>query len=113
MYLVKNITTGFGIDADCWDVNNVHISGPNGGPYKAAGNVSLFVNATALLAGKNFIDNVRFSFTDLTDAELDGNTRQAIVSRLMASNVVDGQETNLFSTSHSGMVSFQDAVIQS
>lgn len=111
MNLQKQITTGFGITADYWDVNNVTIVRIDATYFKAVGNLSLYYNQAGFLAGSKLLDNAKFSFNDLTDADLDGNTRAALVSRIMASNLVDGSETNVYQTSHSGSASFQDAVI--
>ena len=111
MNLQKQITTGFGITADYWDVNNVTIVRIDATYFKAVGNLSLYYNQAAFDGGSELLDNAKFSFNDLTDADLDGNTRAALVSRIMASNLVGGEETNVYQTSHSGFVSFQDAVI--
>lgn len=111
MNLQKQITTGFGITAEYWDVNNVTIVRIDATHFKAVGNLSLYYNQAAFDGGSDLLDNAKFSFNDLTDADLDGNTRAALVSRIRASNLVDGEERNIYTTSHSGSVSFQDAVI--
>lgn len=111
MNLQKQITTGFGFTADYWDVNNVTIVRIDATYFHAVGNISLYFNQAAFDGGSQLLDNAKFSFKDLTDADLDGNTRAALVSRIMASNLVDGEEMNVYQTSQSGLVSFQDAVI--
>ncbi len=111
MYIQKEITTGFGFNADCWVVGEAKITYLAENKYRAEGNFSLFFSEAARQAGSKLIDNVRYVFNDLTDADLDGNTRTAIINRLMDSRIEDGEEMNIYSTSHSGQVSFQDAVI--
>jgi len=111
MNLQKQITTAFGCTADYWDVNDVTITRIDATYFKAVGNISLYLNQAAFDGGSQLLDNARFSFSDLTNADLDGNTRAALVTRIMASNLVDGEERNVFNTSHSGEVYFSDATI--
>lgn len=112
MYLQKQITTGFGFPADCWTINVVTVKAIDDETYEASGNISLYFNNDARLSGAQLIDNARFSFRDLTVAEVDGNTRQALAQRIMASRLDDeGKEQNVYQTSHSGEVFFQDAII--
>ena len=110
MKIQKQITTGFGVSADFWHINDISICKLDS-TYKVCGNISLYLNEAAFLAGSSLIDNATFSYNDLTEAEVNGNVRSVVGAKITASSLVDGEETNLFQTSHSGVVSFQDAVI--
>ena len=113
MYIQKQIITGFGFPADCWTINVVTVKSIDDVTYEATGNISLFFNNDARLAGSKLIDNARFSFRDLTVAEVDGNTRAALAQRIMAAKPdEEGKETNIYMTSHSGEVYFSDAKIR-
>ena len=108
--IIKSITTGHGVVADCWEVNNVSVrlnSDKTG--YVASGNVSLYVNHQAQLDQKVILDNATFNF-DMTIAEVVSDTEKAIYDKLLLANIVDGVETNTLQTSHSGTVSLVGGV---
>ena len=112
LHIKKQITTGHNVVADCWKINGVDaIGNKNDEFYTASGNLNLLLNEASMLEYKTLLDNIVFVFNDLTEAEINGNTLGAIITRLMTPNVVDGIETNLFSTTHSGLVYFTDGTV--
>ena len=104
MYLKKSIVTGFGIEADTWAISKLEVV-----DGKANANLSLYASELAYQEGKSLLDNCRVSgiVVDLTS-----NIEPQIFEAVMASRLNDeGEEQNVYSTSHSGIVSFQDAQI--
>lgn len=74
-------------------------------------NLQLYINQDCLDSDEP-VDNCKIIFNDLTEAEIIGNTPNFIRDRIMTSVLdSDGNETNLFKSSHCGMVGFQGATI--
>jgi hypothetical protein len=110
MYLVKEITTGYGFPASIWDINSVTVK-RTGLTYTASGSLSIYYSNDKRLEGGAILDNCLFNLSGLSQSDIDGNTSEAIFTRIMESKVVEGVETNKFSTSLSGEVTFVDAQI--
>jgi len=105
MYLIKNITTGYGLDAAVWVINTVTVKRVEN-KYHAWGNISLYFSDASRIAGRSILDNCLFHFTDLTPEEINNNTLAGIYGRVVSPKIVDGVETNVYPSSKSGEISF-------
>jgi hypothetical protein len=94
MYLQKSITTGFGIEASVWALSKIEISGG-----KAMADLSLYASPEA----ENSSDNI--SLAEPIEPQIYNKVVKSSLSE-------DGEEQNVYSTSHSCIVSFQDVVFQ-
>ena len=104
MYLQKSITTGFGIEAYVWAISKIEISGG-----KARAHLSLYASPEALAEKKTLLDNCLVVVDNISLAE---PIEPQIYNKVVKSSLSeDGEEQNVYSTSHSGVVSFQDAIL--
>jgi len=104
MYLKKSIVTGFGIEADTWAISKLEVA-----DGKASANVSLYASEAAYKDGKALLDNCRVSGIEI---DITAPLEPQVFAVLIASSLnEEGEEQNVYSTSHSGVVSFQDAQI--
>ena len=110
MYLIKNITTGYGLDAAVWEINTVTVKRVED-TYHAWGNISLYFSDASRIAGSSILDNCLFHFTDLTLEEINSNTLAHLYNRVVSSNIINDVETNIYPSSISGEISFVNSQI--
>lgn len=118
MHIIKEITTGYGFPASIWDINTVTIK-RQGATYRVSGNISLYFSDIQRLAGGSVLDNCIFEFTDITQADIDGDLLSVLYTKVITTRPVsDGGteggtiEGNYFQTSLSGQVCFVGCQIE-
>lgn len=106
MYLQKSIMTGYGIEAQIWSIRKIEISGT-----KATVDLSLYASVEALTNNKQILDNCKIIISNIN---LSQPLEHQIYAKAMESRLdSENEEQNFYTTSHSGTVFFQDAVLTS
>jgi hypothetical protein len=90
------ITTGHGVDANCWVIREIRVS-----PTHVSGNLSLYLSLQAFFEGRELLDNATFAvpYDDLADVN-EGWLYEAVADL-----------TEPLSTSHSGPVTVTGATV--
>lgn len=104
MYLKKSVLTAFGIEASVWAISKLEVF-----DGKVNANLSLYASESAYKEGKALLDNCRILGIKIdTTKPLEPQVFAALTRSTLNA---EGQQENVFNTSHSGVISFQDAQI--